>query len=85
MCLRRSLLLAALLGLFVFSMTVAAQDSLNVRRLDEITYSGNWHFAQDVAVVGTRAYVARRLGGLAVEDISDLNALVHFGDYSPPC
>jgi len=78
-------LCTALLGLFVFSMAGLAQDSLNVRCLDQITYTGNWHFAQDVAVVGERAYVARRLGGLAVEDISDLDSLLHVGDYSPPC
>jgi hypothetical protein len=85
MCLRRSLFCAALLGLFVFSVAADAQDSLNVRRRDEIAYAGTWHWAQDVALVGQRAYVARRQGGLAVEDISNLDALVHLADVNPPC
>jgi hypothetical protein len=56
-----------------------------MRRLDQIQYAGNWHWAQDVAVVGERAYVARRQGGLAVENIADLNSLVHLEDVYPPC
>ena len=78
-------IVSALGGLFVFSGAVSAQDSLNMRRLDQIQYAGNWHWAQDVAVVGERAYVARRQGGLAVENIADLNSLVHLEDVYPPC
>ena len=78
-------LLAALSGLFVFNPPALSQDSLNVRKLDEIAYAGTWHWAQDVAVVGNRAYVARRQGGLAVEDITDVHNLVHFADVNPPC
>ena len=81
----RFFIIAALFGLFLFSAVGIAQDSLNVRRLDQIMYTGGWHFAQDVVAVGDRAYIARRQGGIALEDISELDSLIHIGDFNPPC
>ena len=82
---RLAFLCSVLAGLLVLTAAGIAQDSLNVRRLDQIMYAGTWHWAQDVAVVGERAYVARRQGGLAVENISDLDSLLHWDDVNPPC
>jgi len=71
-----------LIVLLAMAMTASAQDSLNVRQRGQIAYSGTYDWAQDVAVVGERAYVPRRHSGVSVENISNLDSLTTAGSYT---
>jgi hypothetical protein len=64
-----------------FALSLQAQDSLNVRRVGELTM-GDLTFA--VVVQGNYAYVAADAAGLSIVDISNPEAPVEVGVYHTP-
>jgi len=79
-----SLLIAALIGLIVFSTAAIAQDSLRVRRLAEIS-NASPNYAYDVALDSNRAYVCSWGMGLTAIDISRSDTLIQLNQFFPPC
>jgi len=64
-----------------FASLALAQDSSNVRT---IGYCGTPHWAKDVAVSGSYAYVADSDSGLRIINISDPAAPTHAGTFVTP-
>lgn len=77
------LFITALIGLFVFVTAAIGQDSLNVRRLDQL--SGDSNYAYDVAIQGDYAYLASWGAGVSIVNIANPTELIDEGDYYPPC
>jgi hypothetical protein len=77
--------LAALVGLFVFCGNVLAQDSLNMRCLDQIAHVGWGTYAYDVAINGDWAYISSWGNGVSIADISNPAQLGDSGSFYPPC
>jgi hypothetical protein len=75
MCLKCSLFLAALLGLFVFSWTAVAQDSLNVTRLDQIHHPGWQVYGWDVDCQDNYAYLASVDIGVTIVNIENPDSI----------
>ncbi len=77
-------LVTALSGLFVFVITAFAQDSLNVRRLGQITRPQS-DYAYDLAIDGDYAYLASWGQGVSIVNIANSNELIDEGSFYPPC
>ena len=66
---------------FILPAAAFAQDSLNVRRLGQLSYS---NYVTDVAVAGNYAYVACSYSGLRIVNVANPSVPVEVGFYQTP-
>ena len=80
----RALFFAALVGLFVFSGTLVAQDSLHVCCRDQILHTYPY-YAWDVALENNMAYLASWGYGVSLVDVSNPDSIFDEAFVYPPC